>query len=203
MPNHSHSVREELRGVAIFVGVVWAVFLLTCFFPSLDGFGVTPRTLGGLVGIAAMPFLHANFGHLFNNTIPLFVLLALLAGSKARSWEIVAEVVLLGGLLLWLVGRPATHIGASGLIFGLITFLIVSGIREKRIVPLAVCLVVGFLYGGTLIWGIIPRFGSHVSWDGHLCSALAGGIVAYALTRESKVPDAAITAKRPVQLPDA
>jgi membrane associated rhomboid family serine protease len=137
-----------------------------------------------------------------SNTIPLFVLLALLAGSNARSWEIVAEVVLLGGLLLWLVGRPATHIGASGLIFGLITFLIVSGIREKRIVPLVVCLVVGFLYGGALIWGIIPRFGSHGSWDGHLCSALAGGIVAYALTRKPRAPAVPAGTKQPGQWTD-
>ena len=71
-------------------------------------------------------------------------------------------MVLLGGLLLWVFGRSATHIGASGLIFGLITFLMVSGVLEKRLVPLAVCLLVGFLYGGTLLWesfrGSAPTF---------------------------------------------
>ncbi|MGD0896382.1 MAG: rhomboid family intramembrane serine protease [Thermoguttaceae bacterium] len=186
MQNASHTIREEFYGIVAFIGVIWAVFLLTCAVPSLDSYGVVPRTCVGLVGIPAMIFLHANLHHLLANTIPLFILLALLAGSRARSWEIVIDVALLGGLLLWLVGRSATHIGASGLIFGLIAFLILSGFLEKRIVPLLMSLAVGFLYGGTLLWGILPRIGSHISWDGHLCGAIAGGIVAYALTRESK-----------------
>jgi membrane associated rhomboid family serine protease len=184
MANASHTVAEELHGIVLFVGSIWAVFLLTFVFPSLDSLGIVPRTLAGLVGIVAAPFLHANAHHLFSNTIPLVVLLTLLAGSKARSWEIVAGVAVLGGLLLWTFGRSATHIGASGLIFGLIAFLIISGIMEKRIVPLIVTVVVGFLYGGTLLWGILPQFGSQTSWDGHLCGAIAGGMVAYALARE-------------------
>jgi membrane associated rhomboid family serine protease len=185
MQNASHTIREEFYGVVAFIGVIWAVFLLTCAVPSLDAYGVVPRTFVGLVGIPAMIFLHADLHHLLANTIPLLILLALLAGSNARSWEVVIDVVLLGGLFLWLVGRSAIHIGASGLIFGLIAFLILSGFLEKRIVPLMISLAVGFLYGGTLLWGVLPRVGSHISWDGHLCGAIAGGIVAYALTRDS------------------
>jgi len=78
----------------------------------------------------------------------------------------------------WLLVR------ASGLIFGLIAFLIVSGFREKRIVPLIVSVIVGFLYGGTLLSGVLPRLGSQVSWDGHLFGAIGGGIIAYVLTRD-------------------
>jgi membrane associated rhomboid family serine protease len=159
------------------------VFVISRFAPGLEDFGVVPRTLGGLVGIPAAPFLHENLHHIVSNTVPLFILLAILAGSRARSWEVVVDVVLLGGSLLWLFGRPATHIGASGLIFGLIAFLIVSGLRERRLVPLTIAVIVGFLYGGTLVSGVLPRFGSHISWDGHLFSAIAGGIVAYAMTR--------------------
>jgi membrane associated rhomboid family serine protease len=85
-------------------------------------------------------------------------------------------------LLLWIFGRPAVHIGASGLISGLTAFLILSGFLEHRIVPLLVSLLVGFLYGGSLVLGVLPRLGSTVSWDGHLCGAIAGGIVAYLLT---------------------
>ena len=92
---------------------------------------------------------------------------------------------MLGGLLLWLFGRHATHIGASGLIFGLIAFLIVSGLEERRIIPLIIAVVVGFLYGGTLLWGILPLSGPHTSWDGHLCGAIAGAAVAYTLARTS------------------
>ena len=186
MQNASHPIREELHGILVLIGFIWAVFLASLAFPSLDSLGVTPRTLVGLAGILAMPFLHANLYHLLSNTVPLFILLALLAGSKARSWEIVIEVVLLGGLLLWLFGRHADHIGASGLIFGLIAFLIVSGFLEKRPVPLLVAVIVGLLYGGTLFSGVLPRLGSTISWDGHLWGAVAGGIVAYALTREPK-----------------
>jgi membrane associated rhomboid family serine protease len=186
MQNTSHSIREELHGILLFVGSIWAVFLVSLAFPSLDSFGVVPRTLVGLVGIPAMPFLHANLHHILSNMVPLLVLLGLLAGSKARSWEIVAAVIVLGGVLLWLFGRPATHIGASGLICGLIAFLIVSGILEKRMVPLFIAVLVGFLYGGSLVSGIMPWVGPHVSWDGHLCGAIAGGAVAYALTREGK-----------------
>src|SRR3974390_1673480 len=127
MENSSHSIREELSGGLLFVGTIWAVFFLSLLFPSLHSFVVTPRTPPGLVGILAMPFLHVNLQHILGNTVPLLILLTLLAGSKARSWEIVVDVALLGGGLLWLFGRTAIHVGASGLIFGLITFLIVSG----------------------------------------------------------------------------
>jgi membrane associated rhomboid family serine protease len=157
----------------------------------LENFGIMPRTLGGLIGIPAAPFLHANLGHLINNTIPLTVLLVLLAGSKAESWAIVAYVVLLSGLLLWLFGRPATHIGASSLIYGLVAYLIVSGICERRFVPMAIAIVVGFLYGGTLASGLLPRWKSPVSWEGHLLGAVAGGVIAYLMTKhrdDGKVP---------------
>jgi membrane associated rhomboid family serine protease len=160
------------------------VFAVSWFLPGVDKFGVVPRTVGGLVGIPAAPFLHANLSHILGNTLPLFILLTLLAGSRARSWEIVVDVVLLGGLLLWVCGRSAIHIGASGLIFGLIAFLILSGFLERRIVPLAIAVIVGFLFGGTLITGILPQPGSSISWDGHLCGAVAGGIVAYGLTMQ-------------------
>jgi membrane associated rhomboid family serine protease len=180
-----HTVREELYGVIAFVAFVWCIFIIGQVLPfRLESFGVTPRTRSGLVGIFAAPFLHANLEHLINNTIPLTVLLLLLAGSKAQSWAIVAYIVLLSGALLWLFGRPATHIGASSLIYGLVTYLIVSGIREQRVVPMIISIVVGLLYGGTLASGLLPRLGSQVSWEGHLFGAMAGGVVAYLMTKD-------------------
>jgi membrane associated rhomboid family serine protease len=209
MPNASHAIRDELAGIGIFIGAIWAVFLLSMALPSLDlnSYGIRPRTLSGLVGIMAAPFLHENFSHILGNTVPLFILLVLLAGSRARSWAVVFDIILLGGALLWLFGRSAYHIGASGLIFGLITFLIVSGFLERRIIPLLIAVVVGFWYGGTLFFGVLPRLHSDVSWDGHLCSAVAGVIVAYALARQ---PDKRATESRlslseivPSEAPDA
>ena len=180
-----NSVREEVYGVLGFVGFIWCVFIVGHVLPfRLETFGITPRTLSGLVGIPAAPFLHANLGHLISNTIPLTVLLLLLAGSKARSWAIVTYIVFLSGALLWLFGRPATHIGASSLIYGLIAYLLVSGVCERRIIPMISALVVGFLYGGTLVAGILPTSVPHISWEGHLFGAIAGGLVAYLLTKD-------------------
>ena len=181
-----HTIQQELKGVSIFVAIIWGVFLLECVLPfQWHSYGVTPRTVSGLIGIPLMPFLHGNLQHISSNTVPLFVLLILLAGSKTRSWQVVASIVLLGGGLLWLFGRPATHVGASGLIFGLIAYLVVSGWLERRFVPLMISVVVTFLYGGTLFWGMMPSVGTHVSWDGHLFGALAGCLIAFVLTKKS------------------
>lgn len=181
-----HSIGEELRGIVAFVGAVWGVFLLSLIIPlSLNSLGVTPRSIFGLSGILFMPFLHADFGHLLSNTIPLIVLLLLLAGSRANSAAIVAGIVLLGGALLWLFGRPMTHIGASSLVYGLSTFLLVSGFLERRIIPLTIAIFVAFVFGGTLLSGVVPKLGSHISWDGHLWGGVAGGIVAVLLTKGS------------------
>jgi membrane associated rhomboid family serine protease len=186
MQAEPHTIRQEISGVILFIGAIWAVFLASRIFPGLDQYGVVPRTTIGLVGIPAMPFLHLNLQHIISNTFPLFVLLVLLAGSRAESWEVVALTTFLSGLLLWIFGRPAVHIGASGLISGLTAFLVLSGILERRIVPLVIAVLVGFFYGSSVLIGIIPRVGSQVSWDGHLCGAVAGGIVAWALARGTR-----------------
>jgi membrane associated rhomboid family serine protease len=179
--------RRELGAIAVFVGIIWAVFVVDCVLPiKFTAFGLTPRTLFGAIGIVTMPFLHANWGHLLSNTGLLLVLLALLVGSKARSWETVIETILLGGALLWLFGRNVTHVGASGLIFGLVTFLIVSGLLERRVISLIVSLIVGFFYGGTLFYGVLPIGNTGISWDGHLCGAVAGALIAWLLTRPKR-----------------
>jgi membrane associated rhomboid family serine protease len=180
-----HTIREELYAVLAFVGFIWFVFLIGYILPfHLDSLGITPRTARGLVGIIAAPFLHENWAHITGNTIPLTVLLALLAGSRAASWAIVIAIVLLSGALVWLFARPYTHIGASSLIYGLVAYLFVSGIREQRIVPMLVAIVVGFLYGGSLASGLVPRWGTHVSWEGHLFGAIAGAAIAYLMARQ-------------------
>jgi membrane associated rhomboid family serine protease len=182
-----HTIREELTAVLVFVGFIWLVFVIEKI-PGLDvaNYGIVPRTTAGLIGILAAPFLHANLAHITSNTIPLTVLLVLLAGSRAASWAIVLSIVLLSGALLWLFGRPANHIGASSLIYGLVAYLFVSGIREQRLVPMAIAILVGFLYGGSIASGVVPRLGSQVSWEGHLFGAIAGALIAYLMTRQEK-----------------
>ncbi len=185
MTSHVHRIREELPLVLLFIAAIWGVFLLDSFLP-LENFGLVPRDMGGLVGIVAMPFLHGSLGHILSNTFPLLVLMTLLAGSKGNSRTIVVVVALLGGILLWLFGRGSSlHIGASGLVFGLAVFLIVSGFLERRTVPVIVALVVVFMYGSSLLSGIMP-FQKGVSWDGHLFGGVAGAIAAWFWVRQLK-----------------
>lgn len=196
MTTGSRTTRQELLDVFVFVGTIWMVFLLSRLWPGLVEYGVVPRRVVGIVGIPAMPFLHADLAHIMANTLPLVVLLILLAGSRPRSWEVVAEIILLGGLLLWLVGRPAVHVGASGLVSGLTAFLILHGFLERRVVPLLTAILVGFLYGGSLVFGVVPRLHSSISWEGHLCGAVAGAVVA-ALARDPGTKSGGVLARRP------
>lgn len=182
-----HRIQEELVGVLVFVGAVWGAYFVDWVVPvDFSQWGVRPRTWMGLVGVPLAPFLHADFWHLFSNTFPLLVLLTLLAGSRANSAVVVLGLIVVSGALLWLVGRNANHIGASALIFGLITFLVAAGVLERRPVALVIAAAVAFFYGGTLVWGILPVWKSPVSWEGHLCGAVAGVGLALLMTRDTK-----------------
>lgn len=140
--------------------------------------GVFPRTLEGLLGIITAPFIHGDWKHLFNNALPLIVL-----GTSLRFFykEISKEVFfwswLMSGLWLWSIGRPSFHIGASGLVYALASFLFFSGLIRKHTRLMAVSLVVVFLYG-SLIWGIFP-IKTHISWEGHLSGGIAGVLLAW------------------------
>ncbi|MFN7735298.1 MAG: rhomboid family intramembrane serine protease [Pirellula sp.] len=173
-------IRSNLYRAAWFIAILWIVYAIDWILPvPLTQYGVIPRHLSGLVGIPCSPFLHANLSHLLSNTVPLAILLVLLCGSTKHPWETVATIILFGGSLLWLLGRSAVHVGASGLIYGLIAFIIVNGFREKKVIPIVVSLVVALLYGGTLLWGVLPSSDETVSWDGHLYGAIAGGLLGW------------------------
>ena len=185
--SNQHQIGDEIKGVLIFVGVIWVVHILDIFLPLGEYLGLVPRYLTGIPGIGAMTFLHRDFGHLLSNTFPLIVLLTLLAGSRANSWQTVASIAVLGGLLLWLFGRNGNevqivaHIGASLLVFGLVTFFLAAAWFEKRLVPMLVAAIVGFMYGWSTLTGVLP-ITKGVSWDGHLCGAIAGVLVAWLQT---------------------
>jgi membrane associated rhomboid family serine protease len=157
---------------------------------SLDENGIRPLEADGLWGIVFAPVLHANWAHLMANTIPLLVLgfLMTLAGLSRFVWA-TAIVWILGGFGTWLIGNigsdcgPTDHIGASGLIFGWLAFLLVFGIFVRRFIDIAIGLVVLFAYGGVLL-GAMPVLGQcgGVSWQGHLCGAIAGVVAAYWLS---------------------
>lgn len=169
--------------VLVIVLLMWLVALVDAIIPAdLAQFGIRPRTMRGLIGIPLAPFLHAGWGHLIGNTLPLTVLMFLTLASRARAWTRMITIALLGGGLLWLVGRSANHVGASGWVFGMIAYLIAIGIRERALRSIGIAVLVGVLFGGTLLTGVIPTIGSSVSWDGHLCGALAGVAVAVLTT---------------------
>jgi membrane associated rhomboid family serine protease len=182
MKNNIHTIKQELLLIALFIGLIWFVFVLDRILP-LEVLGLVPRTMSGLTGIVTMPFLHQDLAHIMGNTPPLAVLLALLAGSRGNSKVIVLALIVLGGVLLWLFGRGnALHIGASGLVFALVSFLIAAGIFERRITSLVVSVLVGFFYGTTLLMGVLPGQ-QGVSWDGHLLGGVAGVVIAWLMLK--------------------
>ncbi len=187
-------MKSELYFAGIFILVMWLVFFVDAFIPAhLNSWGVYPRSFRGLFGIPLMPFLHGGFSHLFSNTVSLGILMFLLVGSQKNHWPIVGAIILINGALVWLLARSVSgegelmnHIGASGLVFGLMGFLILNGFLEKRLVSIGVALLVGFFFGGTMISGIIPKINSQISWEGHLFGVVAGAAVAYFMSEKGK-----------------
>ena len=140
----------------------------------LQQFGIVPRTESGLPGILFAPLLHASLRHVLSNALPLFVLLILLLSNKAyHPYSTLAWIWGASGLGTWLIGRGnAVHIGASSIVFGLAAFLIVAGFMMKSWRSAFVALFVGVFYGG-IFYGVLPQAGP-ISWEGHLCGAVAG-----------------------------
>ncbi len=190
-----HSIRQELIGLAVFIAVIWGVFAVSLVLPLNSYLGLVPRYLSGLPGILCMPFLHRDFAHIFSNSIPLIVLCALLAGSRANSIVVVTGIILVSGTFIWCLApngspeAPKTYVGASALVFGLVTYLISSGIFERRPVPMLIAVVVGLMYGGTIIYELsflraIFSQQRDISWSAHLHGALAGLAMAFVLTHD-------------------
>jgi membrane associated rhomboid family serine protease len=200
------SLAEPLQPLLVVAGmlaVMWALEIID-LLPGveLDGWGIRPRTWRGLWAIPLAPFLHSGLGHLIANTIPFAVLGAVIAlGSLSRFVEVTVIVALSSGLGIWLFGSSGTiHIGASGLVFGYLTYLVARGFIAGRPLWVVGGIVVALFYGG-ILWGLLPRPG--ISFAGHLFGALGGLLAAWALhgkhTREdgSDLPDATRSVPRP------
>jgi membrane associated rhomboid family serine protease len=160
---------------AICIILMWLVKLTELLFKAdFSEYGIYPLSLKGLPGILLSPFIHADFNHLFNNTIPLFFLSSLLfyfyseVALKVSGWT-----YFLTGSLVWIFGRETWHIGASGLVYGLASFLFFSGIIRKHLGLISLSLLIVFLYG-SMIWGIIPLFYHNVSWESHMLGVFSG-----------------------------
>ena len=160
------------------VAVMWIVEMVNILLDyRLSEFGIVPRSIDGLRGIPLMPFLHANFNHLAVNTLPVALLGALVAiQGKGGFLKVTAFIMLVGGFALWVVGREGVHVGASGLIFGYVGYLIARAWYVRSLGAVLVAIVVIVLYGGAL-FGVLPTTPG-VSWEGHLTGLLAGGLAA-------------------------
>ena len=191
--------------LAVFMAALWGVTAVNAFFLgySLNEYGLSPLGLPPLTpshewlsnwepsasyllesarGILLSPLLHGSFSHLLSNTLTLLGLGILVALRGAKTLAGVSLfVIIVGGLLVWLLGRPSVHIGASGLAFGLFGYLVAQGWYERSFPSILIAVVVVILYGG-MILGILPQ-GDFVSWEGHLFGLLAG-ILAARTTRD-------------------
>jgi membrane associated rhomboid family serine protease len=193
--------------ILTFVALLYLVELIDQLMGGrLDTNGIRPLTTDGLWGIIFAPVLHANWQHLMANTVPLLVLgfLMTLAGLSRFVWATVI-VWIVGGFGTWLIGNvgsacgPTDHIGASGLIFGWLTFLLVFGIFVRRFTDIVIGLVVLFAYGGVLLGAmpVLHQCGG-VSWQGHLSGAFAGVVAAYLLSApERRAREKKAGARRP------
>ncbi len=167
-----------LKTICALVFLVWVIEVVNNLFGHrFDIYGIYPREFDKLPGIFFWPFLHGGLKHLVMNTTPL-LLMGFFVALRGPSMFIKTTlfITLVGGLGVWLFGRPAYHIGASGLVFGYFGYLVAMGIYERSLGSLAVASLTLFYYGG-LIFGILPT-DSFVSWEGHLFGLVAGILAA-------------------------
>jgi membrane associated rhomboid family serine protease len=163
-----------------FVLVLYLVELADVILPgNLDNLGIRSRELSGLDGVIWAPLLHSGWSHLFSNTLPVLIFAFLAMAGGIGQWiAVTATIWILGGLGVWLVGpSDMITIGASGLAFGWLAYLLVRGLFNRSAGQIVVALVLLFVWGG-MLWGVLPG-DPGVSWQGHLFSALAGVLAAW------------------------
>ena len=183
----NRSLQDAVQISFWLVGVLFlveAVEMLTRM--NFDRFGIVSRTTYGLVGVIVSPLLHGSTAHLIANAVPLFVLLTLMHWDRQyRAGESLSLIWLLSGLGTWLIGRPygdappAVHLGASSIVYGLVAYIITAGFLLDSWRAIGMAVIVGVFYGG-IFYGVLPQNGQ-ISWEAHLCGALAGVWVARAM----------------------
>lgn len=147
---------------------------------SLNRFALRPRNVDGLWGVLTAPLLHQGWGQLSSDTVSIVLIGWVLLLAGVRSWLTVSAIVLVvGGLLTWLVAPSGALVGASGIVFGWLGYLIARAYFSRKIRWILVAALVVFFFGGLLL-GLLPTFGAHVPWQAH-GSGFASGILAGAV----------------------
>jgi len=177
---------------SVFIATTFVtLFFLVKVFETLGhvsyaNYGILPQNLSGLKGILFAPFIHGSWKHLLSNALPFWSLtVALFYFYPHRAWSVFLTIWFASGLIVWIIGRDAYHIGASGIIYGLTSFHFFSGLVSGKRESLALSLAVVFLYGSS-IWGMLPSLAFDKSWEAHAAGYFVGFILALKTDREDK-----------------
>ncbi len=173
-------VKSNAIAIPLFVifGIWFIYFIEITFGFNFNNFGIYPKSFVGLRGILFSPFIHGDTSHLLNNSVPLGVMLwCLYYFYQKIANKVLITGLLLTGFLTWILGRPSYHIGASGMVYMLVSFIFFSGIFRKHYRLIALSLAVVFLYG-SMVWYIFP-VEERISWEGHLSGFLVGVLFAF------------------------
>ena len=169
--------------------IMWVTHLVKAtIWPGLYMYGIYPRELIGLRGIFLSPFIHGDLGHLISNSAPLFLMMVMILYFYPRvAMRSFLMIYFLSGLSVWLFARPVFHIGASGVVYGLVSFVFWSGVFRRSVKSIILALIVVFLYSG-LIFGILPN-DRGISWESHLLGGLVGLLTAYWYKEEIEIDE--------------
>lgn len=187
MSDNNFKFSNAVIGLPLFfVLFLWIIYWLQIRFDfDFYRYGIYPRDFLGLRGILFSPFIHENLDHLYNNSIPLLILLAAMQFFYPKqTFGVITYGILFSGLITWIVGRENFHIGASGLIYVLVSFIFFKGIQTRYYRLVALSLTVILVYGG-MIWYVFPDVDQSISWEGHL----GGLITGFGLTLFYKAPE--------------
>jgi len=170
--------------------LIWLVFYIDrSFHLNLNEHGILPRTFSGLQGVVFSPFLHGDLNHIASNSLPLFILsTALIYFYREVSLKVLVYGILLSGFLTWVIGRDSYHIGASSLIYVLVSFILFKGMMTQYYRLMALSLAVVVMYGG-MIWYVFPEVDKTISWEGHLSGLIAGFVFAVRFKTPDYVKD--------------
>ncbi len=175
--------REGIELLLAIVAVMWVVEIVNTLDNNrLDNDGIYARNVGHLWGILTAPFLHVSFAHLISNTIPFVFMGVIIALTGAGRLALVTGIVIIvGGLGTWLIAPAnASTVGASGVVFGYAAYLLARGVFDRNMFELLTGAVVAAVWGGALLSSLVPHYG--ISWQGHLCGAIAGVLAAWLLS---------------------
>ena len=178
MDEEKKKFKQSIKIPLIFIGIIWLVKIVEVSAGiSFVQFGLLPREPVGLIGIITAPLIHSGFVHLISNTFPLFILgTALYYFYPESAGRVAILVYLLSNIIVWFIGRESYHIGASGVVYGLVTFTFFSGVIRWDRRSIVLSLIITFLYG-SYTWGVLPT-DPKVSWESHLSGAVIGFICA-------------------------